>query len=268
MNVATTRFFKSGTLLVWGAVLSYFYFSGRVADYLHPAFHPGLLLSGVALLALGVAVFFTRGKEPCGCCHHHPELPVREAVSFLVLTIPMVAAALISPGGFGSVAVMNRGLIENISGLPSFSPPVEPPLPQQDGSIGGEVMMDPSPYLAKNEKGQILAETVDLLYAASEPTLRGDFENKAVEILGQFLPARTGNPHGDRFNLVQMFVMCCAADARPVAVAVQSRDAFPEMTWLKVTGKVTFPLVAGKHTALIVADSVQKTEPPAESIIY
>ena len=82
-------------------------------------------------------------------------------------------------------------------------------------------------YLPRNEAGQIKAQTVDLLYAAEEPTMRADFENKDVEVIGQFMPARANNPEGDRFNLVRMFVICCAADARPVAISVQMDKVQP-----------------------------------------
>ena len=70
-----------------------------------------------------------------------------------------------------------------------------------------------------NEAGQIKAQTVDLIYAAEEPSMRADFEGKEVEVIGQFMPARENNaPKADRFNLVRMFIICCAADARPVAI--------------------------------------------------
>ncbi|MFZ4774596.1 MAG: TIGR03943 family putative permease subunit [Terrimicrobiaceae bacterium] len=265
MTCKLSRCLNAATLLIWGGTMTYFFFSGRVASYLHPAFHPGTLLSGLVLIALAGGVFFLPDSD--SCCRE--KRPVGGLVlTFLILTIPLIFATGISPGGFGASAVLNRGLVENISGLPAYSPPMEPPLPQADGSVGEGTMMDPSAYLAKNKNGQIKVETVDLLYAAAEPTMREDFENKAVEITGQFLPARTGNPNGDRFNLVRMFVMCCAADARPVAVTVQGKQAFPEMTWLKVTGLVTFPVEAGKRSALILADTIEPTEPPPESFIY
>ena len=78
--------------------------------------------------------------------------------------------------------------------------------------------------LAKNAAGQIKAQTVDLLYAAEEPTMRADFEGKEVEVIGQFMPARENNAQKDRFNLVRMFIICCAADARPVAITVQTDE--------------------------------------------
>ena len=55
--------------------------------------------------------------------------------------------------------------------------------------------------------------------------MRADFENKEVELIGQFMPPRADNPKGDRFNLVRMFVICCAADARPVAITVKMDTA-------------------------------------------
>jgi uncharacterized membrane protein YcgQ (UPF0703/DUF1980 family) len=131
-------------------------------------------------------------------------------------------------------------------------------------------MMDPSLYLKKNADGQIVVETVDLLYAAAEEGMRADFENKDVELNGQFLSARTGNPGGDRFQLMRLFVMCCAADARPVAITVRSKSLadFPEMTWVKVIGTATFPVEGGRHIVVIEAHSVSEIEPPVESFTY
>jgi uncharacterized membrane protein YcgQ (UPF0703/DUF1980 family) len=143
-------------------------------------------------------------------------------------------------------------------------------LPNADGSVAEGTMMDPSLYLKKNADGYIVAEAVDLLYAAGEPTMREDFENKQVEVTGQFLPALTGNPNGDRFNLTRLFVMCCAADARPVAISVQTNPAIdlPKMTWVKVRGKATFPVEGGRHMPVIVAESTTETDAPEESFLY
>jgi uncharacterized repeat protein (TIGR03943 family) len=246
-----SKFVVSGILMTWGVVLSYFSFSGRVAAYLHPAFHPGLAISGIVLIFLAAAVFFV--------CPSPKTFPPRLLVPSFVLTVPLLFATAVSPGKFGSAAFLNRGLVENAGQLPSAQPSLRP----ADGAA------DEGAGLPKNEKGQIKASTVDLLYAAGEPMMREDFENKEVEVVGQFLPARTGNPNGDRFQLVRMFVMCCAADARPVSVSVQSREAsFPEMTWLKISGKVTFPLESGKRAVLIVADSVQQTSSPEAPFTY
>jgi uncharacterized membrane protein YcgQ (UPF0703/DUF1980 family) len=84
------------------------------------------------------------------------------------------------------------------------------------------------------------------------------------------MPAKGNNAGGNRFSLVSMFVMCCAADARPVAVNIQTKSpaSMPEMSWVKITGKATFPIEGGRPIPVVIADSVQPTDPPDESFIY
>ena len=265
MNDILSRFAASGILMVWGIVLTYFYLSGRIASYLHPAFHIYTVVSGGVLLALSLALLLTMNGESSE--HGLSRVGI---FPLLLLTAPLLAATKISPSNFGATAVLNRGMVHNIADLPGFSPPMDAGLPNADGSVAEGTMMDPSLYLKKNADGYIMAEAVDLLYAAGEPTMREDFENKEVEVNGQFLPALTGNPNGDRFNLTRLFVMCCAADARPVAISVQSNPAtdLPKMTWVKVRGKATFPVEGGRHMPVVVADSVTETDAPEESFLY
>ena len=260
-----SRFAASGVLMVWGIVLSYFYLSDRIASYLHPAFHIYTAISAGVLLLLALAMLLTIPGESVK--HGLSRMGI---LPFLLLTIPLLAATKLSPSNFGATAVMNRGMVDNIADLPGFSPPQDPSLPSADGSVKEGTMMDPSLYLKRNADGYIAAETVDLLYAAGEPAMREDFENKQVEVTGQFLPALAGNPNGDRFNLTRLFVMCCAADARPVAISVQSQPStdLPKMTWVKVRGKATFPVEGGRHMPVIVAESVTETDAPEESFLY
>ena len=265
MNAILSRFAASGILMVWGIVLTYFYLSGRIASYLHPAFHIYTVVSGGVLLILSLALLLTMNGESSE--HGLSRVGI---FPLLLLTAPLLAATKISPSNFGATAVLNRGMVHNIADLPGFSPPMDAGLPNADGSVAEGTMMDPSLYLKKNADGYIMAEAVDLLYAAGEPTMREDFENKQVEVKGQFLPALTGNPNGDRFNLTRLFVMCCAADARPVAISVQTNPAIdlPKMTWVKVRGKATFPVEGGRHMPVIVAESTTETDAPEESFLY
>ena len=275
MNRTASRFCSSGVLMVWGFVLLYFQLSGRIASYLHPAFHLYVAISGGVLVFLSAVLILTfpKAQEGDHCCedHDHSGVPFSGGIaSLLILVVPLLAATKISQSSFGATAVHNRGVVSDIAELPGYSPAFEPALPNHDGTVGEATMMDPSLYLRKNDSGQILAELIDLVYAAGDNDLRADFENQEVELVGQFLPARTGNSSGDRFRLVRMFVMCCAADARPVGIAIQENQAanFPEMTWVKVRGKATFPLEGGRRTPLVIAESVTETEPPRESFVY
>jgi uncharacterized repeat protein (TIGR03943 family) len=115
------------TLLEWGGILTYFYFSGRIAAFLHPMFRPLVLVTGMLLLitALCVAIFH---EEECGHDHDHSEdqehshsqdkLSVGGFLAFLILFLPLALAAKISPDSYGANLIKNRGLVEDIRSIP------------------------------------------------------------------------------------------------------------------------------------------------------
>jgi uncharacterized repeat protein (TIGR03943 family) len=271
MTARLSRFGIPSVLLLWGGILLYFCLSGRVVSYLHPSFQWLALTAGAMLTLLGVAVVLAPDAgEACDSdCDLHPAHGLGLA-PLAVLVVPILAAALVSQDHFSATTVRNRGVVDYIGDLPAFSPAYDPALPQHDGTVGEGTMMDPSLYLQTNAEGRILAETVDLMYAASDATMREDFAGREVEVVGQILKARTDNPSDNRFHLVRMFVMCCAADARPAGIAVEVPGPleFSEMDWVKVTGRATFPVENGRHKAVLRADGITPTPPPRESFIY
>jgi putative membrane protein len=262
MSATLHRFLCAGVLLVWGGVLVIFCFSGKVGSYLHPSFHVWTEVSGIVLvlMAIGMVVL------PGGATGVHSLSGV--ALRTLVLVVPLLLAALVSDHQFGVALVANRGLTTHIADLPGYTPYAEPPLPGEENAPSETQAAED--FLPRTEDGAIKAQSVDLLYAAQEPSMRKDFEDQEVELIGQFMPARSNNAAGDRFNLVRMFVMCCASDARPVAVTIQTQkpESLPEMSWIKVKGRATFPVEAGRRVPVVLASSVTPTEPPPESFIY
>ena len=307
MKAAIQRYVSSGVLAIWGAVLTGLYFSNRLGDYLNPAFIPWTVVSGIVLLIMAAGTLLLPQGE-AGCCDESGEsdashagegtfqvaAPLRitpllktasadheccghdhggkkvKVVQALILTVPLLVAVTVSPGQFGATAVRNRGYVQSTSDLPGYRPYAEPALPTEDGSPGPTETKPSSDYLPRNAAGQILAQTVDLMYAAEEPTMREDFENKEVEMVGQFMPDKANNASGKRFKLVRLFANCCAADAQPVAVCVETNDPSkpPEMSWVKVVGKATFPLEGGRRVPVVVAENITPCEPPPESFIY
>ena len=263
--ISISTFLRSGVLMVWGIVLSYFYFSDRVNNYLHPSFHIWTGVSGIVFILIAAGLIFLPGTQGDDCCdegHGASAGMGKQIFGAIVLSVPLVIAATFSPSQFGASLVENRGLASSAADLPGYTPQAPA---AADTAAGNQ-----EDFTAKNEKGQIKAESIDLVYAAEDSVMRSDFENKEVEMIGQYLPARTGNAKGDRFNLVRMYVMCCAADARPVAVSVQTdqKDEFPEMGWVKVVGKATFPLEGGRATPVVVAERVEACDPPEETFVY
>ena len=241
------------------------------------------------------------------CVHQDVNSPVRTLVAFLVLFVPLAAGVALSKDGYDQHAVLNRGFVQDITKLPSRSssptagtqnnqviPPqalgadmderASQPLPQDTPSLpaGPDVATNggtgqanpavPSPdegsaqYLPKAADGNVALEVTDLLYAESEDSLRRMFADKTIEVIGQYLPGSDGK----EFKLVRMFIVCCAADARPLAVpvAVSGPMTATEMGWVKVVGKATYTQKGDRAHVVLQADKVEPTDPPAEAMLY
>lgn len=289
-----SRGLSSLALLSWGSLLLYFYLSHRLNEYLIPAYRPLAAISGAlmvliaAVLWLGQCLDARSGRTAAlGLEETRPtgRGRVTQALSFLLLVAPLWAAGSVSNDAYGARAILNRGIATDASHLPGRSgggPPggtapavavYEPPLPGADPAAPGPegaALEDAAQYLKKSASGAILAEVTDLLFAAEDDTMRPAFEGKEVELIGQYMPTKAGGVTGERFQLVRMFMICCAADARPVAVQIEPRATpkLAEMAWTKVVGKATFPLENGRRQVVIRGESSSPADPPGETMLY
>jgi uncharacterized repeat protein (TIGR03943 family) len=294
MTAALTRWLPGVTLAAWGAILLHSYFAGRVLDLLHPMFRPGVLVAGLLMSIMAIiSLFAPMDAECCAageCGHPLSRTSSGKILTFLILIVPLYAAAFFSKDEFSKQAVLNRGIITDAAALlppgqkaQKLAPP-ELPLPTKDPATAATAPAGtaqpaapaaaeesaPNDYLTRTPEGFIVAEVLDLLYAAQDNALRKDFEGKTVELTAQLMPDTTTNASGNRFKAVRMFMTCCAADARPVATIVEAPTApnFPEMTWIKIIGTSTFPVENGKRQAVLKADRIEKTSPPEETMLY
>jgi uncharacterized repeat protein (TIGR03943 family) len=241
------------------------------------------------------------------CVHQNTNSIARSVFAFAVLFVPLAAGVALSKDSYDQHAVLNRGFVEDISKLPgraaaqpakmandAMIPPqalgadkdesASEPLPQD--TPAGQPTQDavpspatdqanpavPSPdessaqYLPKAADGNVALEVTDLLYAESEDSLRKMFADKTIEVIGQYLPG--SDPK--QFKLVRMFIVCCAADARPLAVPVEvsAPAATSEMGWVKVIGKAAYSKTGDRVHVVLKADTVETTDPPAEAMLY
>jgi len=298
MSKKFISFIAPATLLQWGGILLYFYLSGRITSFLHPVFRPQVLIAGVVLTACGILLLLTRNRIAlCECgpvedCPDAGRSPLISSWLFpVILLLPLVVAAFFTTDQFGANIIATRGYAESASALPGLAdryekkvkalakaalPVLEPALPDENSPAAGPSMMDPAvaDFFKPNAEGNIPVNVADLLYAAEEPTLRTPFEGQSAEIIGQYMPAKVGNPLGNRFKIVRLFMVCCASDAQPVSLLVErgADQELPgnvtEMVWTKVIGEVTFPIENGRTVAVIRAKKIEVTQPPEESMLY
>jgi uncharacterized repeat protein (TIGR03943 family) len=240
------RWSQAVVLLAWGAVFTGFSLTGRTAALLHPMFRPLALGAGILMMLLAVATLWN-GREPGTArdCSSRRGL-LSHIGSCLVLLVPLGLAAHWCTGTFSGETIRNRPAVESAQGLrpKAASPQVE------------------------THTGPGRAEVIDLLYAAADPTLRTEWEGRKVELIGQLMqdPAL---PAG-RFKVVRMFMICCAADARPVATLVDGAlpTGLDDLGWVRVVGEATFPVENGASIAVLKATEVSGTAPPEETMLY
>lgn len=277
MTLLIQRFLSAGVLMVWGVVLCFLYFSGRITAYLHPHFHLFAVVGGIVLVLLAMLVLVSPDEIAlAGCATPKSGALWKSLLAALMLVVPLLVALSASQDAYSSTTVLNRNYVQDISQLPGAQPsanvqaaaPADASLPGNDASAGFDG--GDQPDVRRNEKGEIQAEVVDLLYAAQLADMRPTFEGKQVEVIGQLMPAKENNPDGDRYDLVRMLMTCCAADAQPIALPVQPgvKPGVPEMTWVKVHGKATFPVVGGQKRPLIENATIEKTDPPEDAYLY
>jgi uncharacterized repeat protein (TIGR03943 family) len=290
MNAAFRRWLPCATLATWSAILLTFCVSGRMRGFLTPEFRIGALAAGIAMGVMALVFLLFPADANCctaaECGHTFSRRATGKIITFLILLLPITTAAMFSPTGYSGNAVKNRVAITDAAQLGAAPrtnttfKPVELPLPTKDGSPAPasqpapaqQSQQPPAPqdYLQRTADGTIVAEVLDLLYAAQDNALRKDFEGKKVQLIGQLMPDTSNNASGLRFKAVRMFMTCCAADARPVATLVESdvKQTLPEMTWIKINGTATFPVENGRRIAVLKATSVEKCPPPEESMLY
>ncbi len=253
MTRTLNRWLPALTLVVWGFILLYFYGSGRLAAFLHPLFRPGVLIAGVGLLLLAAGSAVGGGEECCeedACGHGISRLTVGKILTFVVLLLPVTLAFFSTRDGFSLNAIENRGVVMDASELAGRSGALEVP----------------------QDVDHLTISVIDLLYAAQDERLQEEFSGKTIEVVGQLMAEKTANPRGNRMRVVRMFMNCCAADAKPVGALIEFQALpeaqVPELSWVRVVGKPSFPMEGGRKIAVLKVDSIDVTDPPDESMLY
>jgi uncharacterized repeat protein (TIGR03943 family) len=309
MRLSAAKFLNGITLLGLGGVLISFCLKGRIDQYLHPQFRPWVLVGGIAFCVAGTIYLMAKKSMDCcldgECVHTNRQNPWRAATAFGVIVLPLTAGTYLSKDGYDKQAILNRGFVQDVSTLPSHNsvaplngqqiiPPgalgadqderasAEPPLPQDTTSgtppkalakasetpqTGTNADDGSDQYLPRAADGNVALEVTDLLYGENEASLRKEFTGKTIEVVGQYLPGSKSN----EFKIVRMLIVCCAADARPIAVPVQAQKtvSVADMSWVKVTGTAEFRESGnGKAKVTVKAAEIEPTDPPQDAMLY
>ena len=298
-----SRNLSVAALFAWGSLMIYFFLSGRLTSYVAPFLKPLVVLSGVFLLGIGLCILFG-GKQLTGALSTEESgselyAPTRvratKWVAFLLLVVPVWVAAGVSKDRYGASAILNKGISNTLSpgyaGKSALVPaPVAPPVNNALPAAVEPPLPGATPLPA--DSGSALdARAIPQDHGGRTRHRRGHrpplrrrrrfhaprFSRSAPwEMIGQFLPVK--NASDNRFQIVRMFMVCCAADARPIAISVLPPTAANpktaaaktpvEMAWTRVVGTVEFPLENGRRIPIIHAQTVTPCDPPSEAMLY
>ncbi len=254
MKIKFQRILFSLIVLVWAAVMLYFYTSGRIGKYLAPDFRPLALYGGLGLAVMGLFVLLTAGEE-ASCGHDHSEgdphdheaSEMHPLTSLFFMLVPLLFAVVSTKDGFSIQALSRKALFDAPLNNSVFLSKDLPPL----------TIEEIEKTHRKNDEGFYEFNLMELYFAVGDPELQKLIHGMSVETEGRLVMERENNESGKRRRLYRLFITCCAADARAVPIILDFGDKpIPQIddnAWVKVAGKVTFPVERG--TAQIVLET-------------
>jgi hypothetical protein len=248
-----SRYLIFATLLIWGAVFLRFWVAGELGRYLHPEFHWFVLFSGVGLILMSGAWYWATsfgGQKSCShCCGGGGEgAGSKNIVGCLVLLASLGGALFFSEGKFNEVHLINRLMIFDVKQAPT--------------------LMEESRVKKLNELILEEHETIDIgidlaVLAGDKKEWREALDNREVSMLGQMRYDK-----GEAY-LVRMLSVCCAADARPLAVALGEVDTrFRNGEWIKGTGKLEYRKDETSFRPTLIDFRLESEGEPENPILY
>lgn len=267
MNPKLQRVIFSLALIAWGAVLVYFYASGRITKYLAPDFRWISLSGGLGLVVVGLFNALTAGQEAScghdhgpGDSHDHESLDVHPLAAFLILVLPLGFGVAWTKDQFSLGALTRKGLHDNpAENSSAFLSSVMPKLTK-------EIIEKQHP---KNADGYHDFSLMELFFSSGDPEMRELVEGMPVVTEGRIVTDPDGGQNQRR--LYRLFITCCAADSRAIPIIVRFKDQPPaveENTWMKLTGTMRYPDEGmGFVPVLEVDDAAESPAPPEESMI-
>jgi uncharacterized membrane protein YcgQ (UPF0703/DUF1980 family) len=123
----------------------------------------------------------------------------------------------------------------------------------------------------QNKEGHFLLEVPEIYYTGGDLEVQRVLTGQMIETTAQVLPEKVNNVDGHRMRIFRMLVQCCAADARPFSVPIdfgKKAPGFKDMTWVKVTGKVSYKKEGDQTVPLIEVSKVEETTAPDNAMIY
>jgi uncharacterized repeat protein (TIGR03943 family) len=242
-------FAPAAVMSAWATVMLHTVASGRINQLLSPLFRNYVIIAAGLLLALSALYVLLYQPSQESAPARAPTGRLRQMGRWLMLVVPVVAAAIFSPSAFSSTTISNR--INPGDG--SYQMPTY---------YGKEKEIEKS-VLDSDANQPAPVDVSDLVQLGQHPDQAKAFEGRKVRTVGHIYIASPGATP----KLVRLMMWCCAADAVPVTVDLKGdeKGTWKDDDWLQVDGTARFPTDKAGHVAPeIDVDTITPTQEPDE----
>ncbi len=263
MNSRTKTICFGISLIVWGGVLLYFYSSGRMAQYLAEQFRNTALWGALAMMVLGLFNIIT-AKQEAACCgeageeHDHDHSDLHPGVVLFTMIVPVLAASFLTKDMYSQNVLARKGLYNNKIDTKAFF--------NQRKAFTKETLEQNT---KKTEDGHYLVDLLDIYFAVSEPEMRAIFDGLPISLSGHIsTDAEDAKPN--HLRLYRIYVMCCAADSRPIPITLEFSGEQPDpnvIKWITAKGKLAYVKEDGIDRAILRVTSYEASQPPANAVM-
>jgi hypothetical protein len=177
---------------------------------------------------------------------------------------PAVAVA----GGPDSPPAPDHAVVAAPAGTAGSPAPDAPPASQSYGSF---TLEDLEAQVPRSSEGNFILDVPEIYYTGGDLEVQAVLTGQPVETVAQVLPEKVNNDDGHRLRIFRMLVQCCAADARPYSIPIDFGKPAPdlaEMTWVKVSGTMTYQQEGGQTVPVLKVEKVEETTAPDQTMIY
>jgi putative membrane protein len=238
----------------WTVFLIYLLASRRYTAFLRPEF--GLLLALAHFIAMGFMLAAMIRSKTTG-------MGVSGVLRALVLLIPILYSMVMPDTMLGNMAFKKRYVGPTNLSMARHDQSALPPqgLEKRSDSL--------SPAIENKSNEQDAPQERTILELFLNPKL---YQGQRVVVTGMILRDEQLKPHfGGRNTAVYRFLInCCAADALPLAIAVDSdqAEAFVNDQWVQVNGIFELRQINGKPVPLVENAVLTPVETPSVPYLF
>jgi uncharacterized repeat protein (TIGR03943 family) len=248
------RWLHPSVFAIWTVFLVYLLASQQYVAFLRPEF--GMLLAVAHFVAMGFMLAAMIRPKTSG-------LDVPAILRALVLLVPVLYSMVMPDTMLGNQAFKKRFTGTN-NGAMSRQP--APNLSSQ----GSENNPDgAAPPLELENPRQESPQERTILEIFLNPNF---YKGQRVVVTGMILRDEELRPHfGGRDTAVYRFLItCCAADALPLAIALDSDQtgAFANDHWVRVDGIFDLQQINGKPVLMVTKPQIKPVEAPAVPYLF